>query len=86
MLSVDVSPGADRTEIMGVNTWRGAIQIRVAAQPKEGEANDALVRFLSSKLGIPTKSLTIVRGAKSSRKIVHVGLEAGRTRELLERS
>ena len=84
VLSVDVSPGADRTEIMGINPWRGSIQIRVAAQPKEGEANDALVRFLSSRLRIPPTSITIVRGVKSSHKTILVPLEAEKVMQLLE--
>ena len=85
LLSVDASPEADRTEIVGINPWRGTIQIRIAAEPSEGAANEELVRFLASKLGIPTTSITIKRGAKSTRKTIHIMLNASTVKELLGR-
>ena len=85
LLSVDASPGADRTEFMGVNPWRGAIQIRIAAEPREGAANEELVKFLAAKLGIPPTSIAIVRGARSSRKTVHVKLAAAKVKDLMGR-
>ncbi|OGS44012.1 MAG: YggU family protein [Euryarchaeota archaeon RBG_13_57_23] len=85
ILSVDASPGADRTEIAGINPWRGTIQIRIAAEPREGAANEELVKFLATKLGVPTTSIAIVRGARSSRKTVHVKLDAEKVKDLMGR-
>ena len=84
LLSIDASPGADRTEIVGVNPWRGAVQIRIAAEPREGAANEELVKFLAAKLGIPTTAVALVRGARSSRKTIHIKLSAAKIKHLME--
>ncbi len=69
---IDASPGASKTEVTGVNQWRKALQIRIAAQPKEGEANEELVRFISEALSISRKDIEIVSGHRSSSKVVMV--------------
>jgi len=69
-ITVDVTPGAARTEIVGVSEWRMALQVKVAAEARKGEANDELLRFLSEKLSVPRRSLGIVRGERSSTKVV----------------
>ncbi len=71
---IDASPGAQETAVEGVNEWRKALQVRIGAQPREGEANEELVRFLSERLGVPRKDVVIVRGARSGTKLVEVPL------------
>jgi uncharacterized protein (TIGR00251 family) len=79
---IDASPGAARTEVTGVNQWRRALQVRIGAQPREGEANEELVRFLAEKLGVPRRSVVLVRGERSSTKLieVHLSVEEARRR------
>lgn len=72
LLRVDVTPNAKSTEIAGVNEWRGALQVRVAAQAKEGAANAELVKFLASRLGVPSVRVTIIHGHTSSLKVVQL--------------
>ncbi len=81
-LTVDVSPGASRTEVAGVNEWRGALQVRVAAEPREGAANEELVRFLAEVICVPRRTIAIERGATSSLKVVAlpVDVETARSR------
>ncbi len=81
-----VSPGARSTEIGGVDAWRGAVQVRVAAEPKDGAANAELVRFLSRKLSVPVSAVVVVKGSKTHRKSVFVplGTEDVRSRLGLE--
>lgn len=74
-LTVDVSPGASRTEVAGVNEWRGALQVRVAAEAREGAANEELVRFLAELLGVPRRTIDIQRGATSSLKVISLPLD-----------
>ena len=69
-----VSPGAKSTEIGGIDAWRGAIQIRVAAEPKDGAANAELVEFLSRKLSVPVSAIIVVKGSKTHRKSVFIPL------------
>lgn len=67
LLDVWVVPGASRTEIKGI--YDGALRVRVASPPTSGEANRALVRFLSKKLGCRVE---LVAGARSRRKQLHL--------------
>ena len=67
LLDVWVVPGASRTEIKGI--YDGALRVRVASPPMGGEANRALVRFLSKKLGCRVQ---LVEGAGSRRKQLHL--------------
>lgn len=71
------------SEITGINPWRKALQVRVGAQPKEGEANEELIRFLAERLRVPKRSIVIVRGERSSTKLVEVSLEVDEVRRRL---
>ena len=44
----------------------------MAAPPAEGRANDELVAFLAAALGVPKKSVAVVKGARSRRKTVAI--------------
>jgi uncharacterized protein (TIGR00251 family) len=83
-LTVDASPGASMSEVVGVNRWRGALRIKIAAAAREGEANEELVRFLAEKLSVPRKSIRILSGERSSVKTVLVPLTAERATAILE--
>lgn len=80
---IDASPGAARTEVTGVNQWRKALQVRIGAPPREGEANDELVRFLAEKLGVPRRNVVLVKGERSSSKLVEVSLGVEEVRRRL---
>ena len=71
-----VIPRARRTEISG---RRGdAILVRLAAPPVDGAANDALIAFLSDRLGIPQRRIAIVRGGTAREKTIAIdGLSPG---------
>jgi len=65
-----VSPGARDDSIEG---WRDdVLRVRVHARPQKGRANEALVRFLAERLGLPRSAVAIVRGATSRDKLVEV--------------
>lgn len=80
---IDASPGASESRVEGVNEWRKALQVRVGAQAREGEANAELVRFLAEKLGVPRKGISIVQGERSSMKVVLVPLASEEVRRRL---
>jgi len=61
--------GADRVEGVGED---GVLRARVAAPPADGAANEALCRLLAHELGIARRSVRIVAGASSRRKVVEV--------------
>ena len=81
-LKLHVTPGARREGITG---WQGrALRLRVRARPEKGRANQAALRLLADRLGLPHVALTIVRGAASRDKLVEVdGLSEDELRTLL---
>jgi len=75
-LQLQVQPRASRTEVAGPHG--GALRIRLAAPPVDGEANAELVAFLARRLRVPKAAVTIVRGKSGRRKVVEVaGVSAG---------
>lgn len=69
-LSIRVKPGAAASQIVG---WQGEIlEVRIAAPPREGQANAALIRLLAQALGVAPSRLSIVRGHASRHKRVAV--------------
>lgn len=69
-LRLRVSPGSGRTEIVG--RYGDAWKVRVGVQPERGRANDAVLRLLSERLGLPVSELTLVSGAASRDKVVEL--------------
>jgi len=66
VLKVHVQPNATRTECVGIHG--DALKIRVAARPLDGAANDALIRFIAARCGVPQASVVIQAGAEGRRK------------------
>src|SRR5580698_1022792 len=67
---VRVKPNAKRSAIAGVR--EGALEVRLAAPPVDGEANDELVAVLATALGVPRKDVHVVHGTSSRIKRVEV--------------
>jgi uncharacterized protein len=75
-ITVAVSPGAKRTELVGRHGdgWKA----RVTAPPEGGRANAALADLLADALGVRREQVTVVAGRASRRKIVEIeGLDHG---------
>ncbi|MGE5283622.1 MAG: DUF167 domain-containing protein [Actinomycetota bacterium] len=77
-LSVRVTPRSGKEGIAGFEG--GVLRIRLNAPPVEGQANAALVRFLSKALGVPKSRIALVAGDRGRNKIVRVD---GITRDAL---
>ncbi|PIU91984.1 MAG: YggU family protein [Anaerolineae bacterium CG_4_9_14_0_8_um_filter_58_9] len=75
-LAVRVTPRASRNEIFGVLN-DGTVKIHLTAPPVEGQANEALLKFLSEVLGVPVSRLDIVAGKTGRDKLVSImGVDA----------
>ena len=70
-LAVRVIPRASKNQVVGALS-DGTIKIRIAAAPAEGQANDALVRFLSDVLGVAKSRIEIVAGNTGRDKLISV--------------
>ena len=83
-LRLRVSPGATRTELAG--RYGDGWKVRVSAAPERGRANDAVVRLLAARLGVPRASLSVVSGQTSRDKVVELrGLGRDEAERRLER-
>ncbi|MGE0359608.1 MAG: DUF167 domain-containing protein [Vicinamibacterales bacterium] len=70
LLDVRVIPRAPRSAVAGVRD--GALLVRLAAPPVDGEANAALIALLADALGVPRRDLALVGGERARRKRVKV--------------
>ena len=69
-LQVRVTPRSSRDEISG---WRdGVLLVRLRAPPVEGQANEALRRFLARRLALRLADLEVVSGATSRTKRLRI--------------
>jgi uncharacterized protein (TIGR00251 family) len=69
-LAVRVHPDARRNAITG--THDGALKISLTTPPTDGRANAALISFLADHLNIPRAHITLVTGATTRSKILHL--------------
>lgn len=69
-LGLRVSPGADRSEVIGRHgeVWK----VRVTARAERGRANDALLDLLAETLGVPRPNVILVAGAAARDKVIEV--------------
>jgi uncharacterized protein len=65
-LAVLVQPRASRTKVIGEHD--GRLKIALAAPPVDGEANAALIGFLSDELGVRKADIRLLDGDTSRRK------------------
>lgn len=69
-LVLHVQPGAKQTSVSGLHGE--ALKIRLAAPPIEGRANEALLRFIADRFGVPPRSVELKQGGQSRHKRVTV--------------
>jgi uncharacterized protein len=73
-LRVRVQPRAARSGLQGVR--EGALLVKLSAPPVDGQANEALRRYLAHLLGLAPSCVTLRRGARGRDKQMLIsGLE-----------
>ena len=70
-LAIRVIPRA-RTDEVSEILADGTIKIRLKAPPVDGKANRALVKLLSSVLGVPQNKIEIIGGETRRNKLVSI--------------
>jgi uncharacterized protein len=69
-LEVYIQPRASKSEVAGLHD--GVIKIRIAAPAVENAANEALIEFVAEALGVSKRSVQVVSGRTSRRKVLEI--------------
>ena len=69
-IAVQITPNAKKTEVIGV--LGDALKLKLQAQPIEGRANEALIKFLAGALSVARSAVTITHGLTNKRKLIEV--------------
>ena len=69
-LALHIQPKASRTTIVGIHDNR--LKIAVASPPVDGKANEAVIAFLASLLGLPKRKILLKAGQQSKQKLVAI--------------
>lgn len=70
IVMVKVVPNASKNACEGMQ--EGVLKVRLRAVPDRGQANEALVEFLSELLGLPKSRIRILAGHTSRLKRVEI--------------
>ena len=88
LIAVRVTP---RSAKPGIGEWkvdpgdRPFLEVRVAAAPTDGAANDEVIRLLARALDLPKSSLAIVSGQSARLKRIELPLDEQEARGRLSR-
>ena len=66
-LAIRVQPRASRDEIIA-DADANQLKVRITAPPVDSAANKALLKFIAKSLGLPPRTVTIIRGDKNRSK------------------
>lgn len=81
--AVRVQPRASRSGVAG--ELDGALKIRLAAPPVDGEANEELLRVLAKLFDMPRAQIVIASGQTSKNKLIRIaGMSADKAGEILQ--
>ena len=75
-MRVRVIPRSSKNEI---SQEGDTFKVRLTAPPVDGAANEALLKLLAERLGVPRRSLHIAQGATGRQKIIQIDDHTGLT-------
>lgn len=70
ILTLHIQPSARVTQVIGIHG--GALKIKIAAPPLEGQANARLVEFLRQVFDVPSRQVLLKQGGSGRRKVVEI--------------
>ncbi|HVA08331.1 MAG TPA: DUF167 domain-containing protein [Acidimicrobiales bacterium] len=76
-LEIHVRPSASKTVVGGF--YDGALVVRVVEPADAGRATDAALTAVAKAVAIPRRSVKLVRGATSRRKLIEIEVGPGET-------
>lgn len=72
LLPILVTPKAAKNEHLAVDPSDTELRVKLTAAPEKGQANKALIAYLSQVLEIPKSAMAIHRGESSRHKVVAI--------------
>jgi hypothetical protein len=72
-VEIHVRPGASQPLVGG--SYDGVLVVQVAEPADQGRATAAALRAVADALGLPRRSVTLVRGATSRRKLIEIDVD-----------
>lgn len=82
-IEIHVRPGASRPSVGDAHD--GALLVRVVEPADRGRATAAALRAVAEALGVPRRSVTLLRGPASRRKMVAVDVTGAERRAVEDR-
>jgi hypothetical protein len=67
---VKVQPRSSKNQVAGEQ--EGALKIKLTAPPVDGEANQALIAYLSDCFKVPKKNISLLKGDSSRHKLLEI--------------
>lgn len=67
---VNAKPNSKESRITGISSE--AVDINIAAPPRDGEANEELCRHIADVVGLKKTAIVVQRGGKGRNKLVAV--------------
>ncbi|HMK53652.1 MAG TPA: DUF167 family protein [Methanobacteriaceae archaeon] len=69
LVDIEVSTRSDHFSLVGYNTWRKTLEVKIKSPPLKGKANKEIVKEFSKLTGRPVE---IVSGLKSQMKTLRI--------------
>ncbi|MBO9667909.1 MAG: YggU family protein [Bdellovibrio sp.] len=69
-LHLFIQPKSSKNEVVGEHN--GMLKIKITAPPVDGEANQALIEFLSKLVKLPKRQITLIKGEAGRQKTVEI--------------
>jgi len=82
-ITIQVQPKSSQNKVTRFED--GVVYVKITAPPVKGKANQELIKYLSSILGISKSSINIEKGETSKRKLVSIqGLTQDEVNAIIE--
>ncbi|UOE99993.1 DUF167 domain-containing protein [Bdellovibrio reynosensis] len=82
-LHLFIQPKSSKNEVVGPHNEE--IKIKITAPPVDGQANEALIEFLSKLAKVAKRNITLIKGETGRHKVIEIqGLEEPQARALFK--
>lgn len=69
-IKIKVFPGSKKNEI--IKKSEDSFDVKVREKPKQGKANQAVIKILASYLKLPKEKIKLIKGFKEKNKIFEI--------------